>query len=93
MSRMIHCVKLNQEAEALDFPPYPGELGQKIYQHISKQAWQMWLNHQTMLINEYRLNLMEAQARKFLAEEMEKFLFTGNSSKPSGYVPPTAGSP
>lgn len=84
---MIFCNKLQKEAEGLDFPPYPGELGQKIYQHISKAAWQAWLAHQTMLINEYRLNLLDRKAREFLTKEMEKFLFGNGSEKPSGYVP------
>lgn len=88
MTRLIFCQKLQKEAEGLDFPPYPGELGKKIYQHISKQAWQQWLNHQTMLINEYRLNMLDAKAREFLAKEMEKFLFGNGSEKPSGYVAP-----
>lgn len=77
---MIHCVKLGTEAEGLDFPPLPGELGQKVFQNISKKAWQMWISHQTILINEYRLNLMEEQAQKFLQEEMEKFLFGEESA-------------
>ena len=85
--RMIYCAKLNHEAEGLTSPPCPGEFGQKIFNHISAQAWQMWLNHQTMLINEYRLNLLDPQAKKFLMAEMEKFLFGEGSSKPSGYVP------
>ncbi|MFN3234873.1 MAG: oxidative damage protection protein [Gammaproteobacteria bacterium] len=87
MSRTIHCKKLDKESEGLDRPPYPGELGQKIYQEISKEAWQQWQNHQTMLINEYRLNMLDREARKFLEEEMEKFLFGDGSEAPSGYVP------
>lgn len=88
MTRTLHCAKLNKEAEGLDFPPYPGELGKKIYQTISKEAWQQWLNRQTMFINEYRLNLGEAKSREFLAAEMEKFLFGEESKTPEGYVPP-----
>lgn len=88
MSHTIFCQKLQQQAEGLDYPPYPGELGQKIYNNISKQAWQQWLNHQTMLINEYRLNMLDSKARDFLRTEMEKFLFGGGSEKPSGYQPP-----
>lgn len=88
MPRVIHCVKLNKEAEGFDQPPYPGELGKKIAEQISREAWQLWLAHQTMLINEYRLSMMDPKARKFLAEEMEKFLFGGGSDKPAGYVPP-----
>ncbi len=75
MSRTVSCIKLNQEAEGLDFPPYPGDLGKKVYENVSKQAWQMWLNHQTMLINEYRLSMADVEARKFLLVEMEKFFF------------------
>ena len=87
MSRIIHCVKLNQDIEGLDYPPMPGELGKKIYENISKTAWQQWLNHQTMLINEYRLNLLDDSAKQFLKAELEKFLFGAGSEKPSGYVP------
>ena len=87
MTRLIFCQKLKQEAEGLDFSPYPGEMGQRIYEHISKQAWQAWLNQQTMLINEYRLNLIELKTRQFLQTEMEKFLFGDGSHSPPGYVP------
>lgn len=87
MTRTIHCIKLDTEAEGFDTPPYPGELGKKIYENISKQAWQMWLAHQTMLINEYRLNMLDPNARKMLSEEMEKFLFGDGSEKPAGFVP------
>ncbi|HEX4045796.1 MAG TPA: oxidative damage protection protein [Gammaproteobacteria bacterium] len=85
--RLIHCVKLNKEAEGLPQPPFPGELGKKIYEQVSKEAWQLWLNHQTMLINEYRLSTIDPNARRFLMQEMEKFLFGGGSEKPAGYVP------
>ena len=87
MPHTIFCVKLQKEAEGLDFSPYPGTLGEKIYNHISQQAWQMWLNHQTMLINEYRLSLVDVKAREFLLQEMQKFLFEGGSAAPAGYVP------
>ena len=79
--------KLKKEAEGLDHPPYPGELGKKIYEHVSKEAWQLWLSHQTMLINEYRLSLIDPKAREFLVQEMQKFLFESGSEKPAGYVP------
>jgi Fe-S cluster biosynthesis and repair protein YggX len=79
---------LKREAEGLDRVPYPGALGQRIYDNISKEAWQLWLRHQTMLINEYRLSPIEPKARKFLVEEMEKFLFGGGSQAPEGYVSP-----
>jgi Fe-S cluster biosynthesis and repair protein YggX len=79
---------LGREAEGLDRAPYPGELGQRIYDKVSKEAWQKWLAHQTMLINEYRLVLFEPKARQFLAGEMEKFLFGGGAKPPEGYVDP-----
>lgn len=88
MARMIHCKKLDREAEGLDRPPYPGPLGQRIYEDISKQAWQDWIEQQTRLINEYRLALAEPSARKFLAEEMEKFFYGGGEMAETGYVPP-----
>jgi Fe-S cluster biosynthesis and repair protein YggX len=88
MPRTVHCVVLQREAEGLERPPYPGELGKRIYAQVSKEAWQRWVAHQTMLINEYRLSTIEPKARKFLAEEMEKFLFGGGADKPSGYVAP-----
>jgi Fe-S cluster biosynthesis and repair protein YggX len=88
MSRMIHCVKLQREAEGLPFAPWPGELGKRIYESISKPAWQEWLAHQTMLINENRLNPLDARTRAFLSGEMEKFLFGSGAEKPAGYVPP-----
>lgn len=90
MTRQVLCKKLNIESEGLDFQPYPGELGQRIYDTISKAAWQQWLQHQTMLINEYRLNALEAKAREFLEAEMVKFLFGEGSEKPQGFSPPTA---
>ena len=91
MTRMVQCTYLDKEAEGLDRPPYPGDLGKRIWQHISKEAWQLWLRHQTMLINEYRLSPIDPKARKFLEEEMEKFLFGGDVAKPEGYVPPQGG--
>ncbi len=88
MTSTVHCIKLDREAEALDRPPYPGELGQRIQQHASKEAWQMWLEHQTMLINEMRLTPVDPKARKFLEAEMEKFFFGEGSERPEGYTPP-----
>ncbi len=87
MVHMVKCILLGEELEGLERPPWPGELGRRIYEQISKQAWQRWLQHQTMLINEYRLSAIDPKARKFLAEEMEKFLFGGGSAKPVGYQP------
>ncbi|MGM0554544.1 MAG: oxidative damage protection protein [Pseudomonadota bacterium] len=88
MARTVNCVKLGKEAEGLDYPPYPGEMGKKIYLNVSKEAWNTWLGHQTMLINEYRLTPVDPKARKFLEEEMEKFLFGDGSEKPEGFVDP-----
>ena len=82
MSRTVNCALLRIPAEGLDYVPYPGELGQRVYENVSKQAWQQWLAHQTMLINEYRLSPIEPKARKFLEAEMEKFFFGGGSEKP-----------
>ena len=90
MGRMVHCVKLDKEAEGLAVPPYPGELGQRIFANVSQEAWQMWLSHQTMLINEYRLTPIEPKARTYLEEEMEKFFFGEGSTAPKDYVPPEA---
>lgn len=87
---MVKCQKLHKEAEGLSAPPYPGELGAKIYANISKEAWQQWLNHQTLLINENRLSLADPKARQFLAKEMEAFLFGIGSDKPAGYIPRTS---
>ena len=88
MSRMVHCVKLDKEAEGLEFAPYPGELGQKIFDSICKESWQGWLKHQTMLINERRLVAINPDDRKFLEEEMKRFLFGGDITQIEGYVPP-----
>lgn len=85
MIRRVFCQKLSKEADALNYQPYPGELGQRIYNQISKQAWQAWLSYQTMLINEYRLSLIDPKARYFLEQEMEKFLFNIGNEKPSNY--------
>ena len=87
MSRMVHCAKLHREAEGLDRPPYPGEVGKRVFEGVSKQAWQDWLRQQTMLINEYRLSPMDPKARVFLEEQMEKFLFGDGSDLPPDYRP------
>jgi len=89
MTRMVQCAKLKREAEGLDYPPYPGELGTRIWQQISKQAWQEWQQVQTRLVNENRLNLADARARKYLAQQMEKFLFEDGGVEAQGYVPPS----
>lgn len=88
MTRMVQCKKLNQELPGLARPPYPGELGKKIFENISQQAWQMWVKQQTILINEYRLSLIDPKAQTLLKEEMEKFLFGNGGQMPQGYVPP-----
>ena len=88
MSRQVNCVKLGKEAEGLETPPYPGELGQRIFENVSKEAWQLWLRQQTMLINENRISLADPKARKFLEQEMEKFFFGGVSALPGGFVSP-----
>ena len=88
MTRTVHCVLLGREAEGLDRPPYPGELGQRIYDQVSRDAWRQWLGHQTMLINEYRLTVVDPKARQFLEEQMERFFFGGGAERPEGYVPP-----
>jgi Fe-S cluster biosynthesis and repair protein YggX len=88
MPRMVHCQYLKREAEGFDRPPYPGELGKRVYESVSKEAWTQWVRHQTMLINENRLSPMEPKARKFLEAEMEKFLFGTGSQAPAGYRPP-----
>lgn len=87
-TRMVKCVKLGTEAEGLARPPYPGPLGQRIFENVSQQAWSEWIAQQTRLINEYRLALADPAARKFLAEEMEKWFFGGGEATPTGYVPP-----
>ena len=87
MSRRVQCVLLKTEAEGLDRPTYPGELGRRIYEHVSKPAWQQGLAPHTLRINEYRLTPIEPRARKFLEDEMEKFFFGEGSSRPEGFVP------
>ncbi len=87
MNKPVNCVKLNQTLPGFEKAPYPGELGQRIVEHISQEAWQQWLEHQTILINEYRLNLLDPKARKMLETEMEKFLFGEGSAKPEAFRP------
>jgi Fe-S cluster biosynthesis and repair protein YggX len=90
MARTVQCTLLKKEAEGLDFPTYPGELGKRIYLNVSKEAWQQWLKHQTMLVNENRLNLADARARQYLARQMENYFFGSGADQPQGYVPPAA---
>ena len=89
MARTVHCIKLGREADGLDFAPYPGPLGQRLYENVSKEAWAAWLKQQTMLVNENRLNLADARARKYLAQQMEKHFFGEGADVAVGYVPPT----
>jgi len=88
MSHTVNCVKLGKEAEGLERPPYPGELGKRIYENVSKEAWQGWIRYQTMLINEHRLTPIDPEHRKFLEQEMENFFFGEGASMPEGFVPP-----
>jgi Fe-S cluster biosynthesis and repair protein YggX len=88
MPRLVQCIKLGEEAEGLDRQPYPGPLGQRIFEQVSKTAWADWLKHQTMLINENRLSPMDPKARKFLEEQMQNYFFGEGAEIPSGYVPP-----
>lgn len=90
MARMVNCIKLGREAEGLDLPPIPGALGKRIFESVSKEAWQQWVKYQTMLINENRLNLVDPRARKYLAEQLEKHFFGGGADAVSGFVPPAA---
>jgi Fe-S cluster biosynthesis and repair protein YggX len=88
VARMVQCILLKRELPGFDRVPYPGELGRRIYESVSREAWAQWLGHQTMLINEYRLTPIEPKARKFLESEMEKFFFGAGSQAPEGYQPP-----
>ena len=87
MTRMVQCQKLGKEAEGLDFQPYPGELGKKVFENVSKEAWDSWLSHQTMLINEYRLNPLDPKSRKMIEQEMEKFFWGEGSEAPPDFKP------
>ncbi len=89
MTRMVQCVHLKKEAPGLSFAPYPGELGKRIYDNVCAEAFEMWKKHQTMLVNENRLNLADLRARQYLARQMEQFFFGGGVDQPTGYVPPT----
>lgn len=89
MARTVQCIKLGREAEGLDFPPYPGELGKKIYDSVSKEAWKQWLELQKMLVNENRLNLADPKSRKYLADQMEAHFFGAGAERAAGYVPPS----
>ena len=90
MARTVFCQYEQRETEGLDFVPYPGELGKRIFDNVSKQAWGDWLKHQTMLVNENRLNLADARARQYLARQMEAHFFGSGADAAAGYVPPSA---
>ena len=88
MSRTVFCRKYQKELEGLPAPPYPGPRGKDIFEHVSRQAWQDWLKHQTLLIKEKRLNLMDPKARKYLAEQMDRHFFGAGADAATGYTPP-----
>lgn len=90
MARMVQCVKLGSEAEGLDRPPFPNELGRRVFENVSKEGWKQWLAHSTMLINEYRLDLSSKSGTEFLLKQCEEFFFGSGGAKPEGYVPPSA---
>ncbi|MFM1955804.1 MAG: hypothetical protein RIR20_624 [Pseudomonadota bacterium] len=87
MARTVNCIKLGKEADGMDFPPYPGELGKRIYENVSKEAWAGWLKQQTMLVNENRLSLADPEARKYLTQQTEAYFFGEGADKASGYIP------
>ncbi|MDR0565115.1 MAG: oxidative damage protection protein [Azoarcus sp.] len=89
MAKRVNCIKLGREAEGLERPPVPGELGKRIFENVSKEAWQQWVKYQTMLINENRLNLLDPRARQYLGEQMENHFFSSGADQISGFVPPT----
>ena len=88
--RMVHCVKFDREMPGLDRPPWKGELGKKVYENVSKEAWRMWIEYSKMLMNEYRLNPLEPNSQKFVEEQMDQFFFGEGAKLPEGYVPPKA---
>jgi Fe-S cluster biosynthesis and repair protein YggX len=90
MTRLVQCVKLGRELPGLEKPPFPGELGDRIYENVSQQGWDMWLEHQVLLINHYGLVLADPRARQFLMEELEAFFFGEDAQMPEGWTPPDA---
>ena len=91
MARTVHCIKLDRDAEGLDYPPYPGPLGERLFDSVSKEAWKAWLEHQKMLVNENRLSLADPKARKYLEQQMERHFFGTGADAATGYVPPGHG--
>jgi Fe-S cluster biosynthesis and repair protein YggX len=90
MARTVNCIKLGREAEGMDFPPFPGAIGKRVYDSVSKEAWKQWLEQQKMLVNENRLNLADKKARDYLVQQMEKHFFGEGADQAQGYVPPAA---
>lgn len=88
MSRIVHCIKLDRDLEGLDKPPIKGDLGQRVFESVSKEAWRMWLEHSKMLINEYRLDLMSEHGQKVWMTELERYFFGEGSAMPEGFVAP-----
>lgn len=88
MARMVHCIKLNQELEGLDKAPIPGELGKRVYEQVSKQGWKMFEEHFKMVMNEYRLNLMDPRTDEIFKQQVQQFLFSGMTARPEGFVEP-----
>jgi Fe-S cluster biosynthesis and repair protein YggX len=88
MARTVNCIKLGRAAEGLDFPPFPGVIGQRVFDSVSKEAWKQWLEQQKMLVNENRLNLADKKARDYLVQQMEKHFFGEGADQAQGYVPP-----
>lgn len=91
MARTVRCIKLGRDAEGLDYPPYPGPLGERLFDSVSKEAWKAWLEHQKMLVNENRLSLADPKARKYLEQQMERHFFGDGADAATGYVPPPHG--
>ncbi len=91
MPRMVQCAKLNKEAEGLDHQPYPNDLGKRIFENISKEAWKAWVGHSTMLVNEYRVDVSSKSGTEFLLKQCEAYLFGDGGAQPEGYVPPSKG--
>lgn len=87
MARLVHCAKLQKEAEGLDRPPYPNELGKRIFENVSKEAWKLWISHSTMLVNEYRIDVSSRTGTEFLLKQAEAFFFGDGGAKPEGFVP------
>ena len=87
-TRVVHCVKFDRDLPGLDRPPWKGELGKRVYESVSKDAWKMWIEHMKMLMNEYRLNLGTQEAQEFLLKQMEEYFFGVGAALPPGYVPP-----